>query len=99
MGELKASGMAMVLPSSDPAAKIDNSWVGCSVRLIRFIPRFTSVTDCLDVNDGWPFMHTIDVWLVTDGEISGTTPPQYLMPIDGDDFSCDIQEKKELEAS
>ncbi|WP_347299385.1 hypothetical protein [Clostridium perfringens] len=95
MGELRAGGIAMVLHSSDPHVMIHNSWVGCSVRLIRFIPRLTLITDCLDMNDGKPFMHKQDVWLITDGENSGTTPPKYLMPIDGEDFSCDFQAKKE----
>ncbi|MDI9276192.1 hypothetical protein QMZ65_03100 [Pantoea sp. EABMAA-21] len=93
MTELKAGGLAMVLPSSHNNAIIHNDWVGATVLLIRFAPAHSVINDCPDLNDGRPFKHAIDTWLVTDGEIVGTTSPKYLMPLDGDFQHEDEREK------
>ncbi|MEQ9888858.1 hypothetical protein ABRP55_20255 [Pectobacterium zantedeschiae] len=96
MAELRVGGLAMVLPSNGLSSQIHNDWVGTVVRLVRFIPAGQGVSDCIELNDGRPFCHRVDTWLITDGEINGTTQPKYLMPIDGDDFTHEDEREKDL---
>lgn len=103
MAELHAGCMALIIDSASQEE------IGRCVSLIKLIPvrgTFTSPQGRISNNAG-----EIAAWLVTGdvkaclGDNSPTWagngwalyPPQYLMPIDGDDFSNEDQHQKERE--
>ncbi|WP_400237705.1 hypothetical protein [Klebsiella michiganensis] len=103
MAELRAGGMALIIDSATPEE------IGRCVSLIKLIPvrgSFTSPQGRHSNNAG-----EIPAWFVT-GDVKAKLgddspiwagkgwalyPPQYLMPIDGDDFSNEDEHQKELE--
>lgn len=104
MAELRAGGMALIIDSATPEE------IGRCVSLIRLIPvnsSFTSPVHERPSNNGGD----IPAWLVTGnveaklgkgaplwaGKGWALYPPQYLIPIDGDDFSNEDERQKELE--
>ena len=103
MAELRAGGLAIIIDSIAPED------IGKCVQTVSLIPplgRFNSP-------QGRPTINSSEIasWLIT-GEVTAKLgeespawagkgwalyPPQYLMPIDGDDFSNEDQHQKERE--
>ncbi|MBZ7829921.1 hypothetical protein [Raoultella planticola] len=103
MAELRAGGMALIIDSATPEE------IGRCVSLVKLIPvhgSFTSPQGRPSNNAGG-----IPAWFVT-GDVKAKLgddspiwagkgwslyPPQYLIPIDGDDFSNEDEHQKERE--
>ncbi|HHS9552222.1 TPA: hypothetical protein ACTXCE_003326 [Raoultella planticola] len=103
MSELRAGGMALIIDSATPEE------IGRCISLVKLIPvrgSFTSPQGRPSNNAG-----EIPAWLVTGnveaklgkgaplwaGKGWALYPPQYLIPIDGDDFSNEDERQKERE--
>ncbi|WP_233979579.1 hypothetical protein [Pectobacterium versatile] len=102
MAELRAGGLALIVESINPED------VGKCVTTISLIPAHGSFTS----PHGRPTNNNADfaAWFVT-GDVKALMgkgspvwagrgwslyPPQYLMPIDGDDFTHEDEREKEL---
>lgn len=97
MSELRAGGLAIVLPCLSGECEIPSEWAGTCVKLIRFVKAGEGIFDCPEVNEGRPFKHSnFSVWVVENGSLRGTVTAKYLMPIDGEDFSHEDERQKEL---
>lgn len=103
MAELRAGGLALIIDSATPEE------IGRCVLTVNLIPvhgSFTSPHGRPSNNGG-----DIPAWLVTGNVVAklgkesplwagkgwALYPPQYLMPIDGDDFSNEDEHQKERE--
>ncbi|HHS9692468.1 TPA: hypothetical protein ACTW9J_002769 [Klebsiella michiganensis] len=103
MAELRAGGMALIIDSATPEE------VGRCVSLIKLIPvrgSFTSPqgrpTNNAGENPAWLVTGDVKARLGGDSPIWAGNgwalyPSQYLMPIDGDDFSNEDEHKKARE--
>lgn len=97
MSELRAGGLAIVLPCLSGECCIPSELVGTCVRLIRFVNAGEGIFDCPELNNGKPFRHEHhSVWVVEYYDLRGTVTSKYLLPIDGKDFSHEDERQKEI---